>query len=59
LFFIALAAIEGITTSPQLRESPETAKFQSDVFCWWRLVCAIAADASSAVSTANLTVFIH
>jgi hypothetical protein len=29
------------------------------VFCWWRLVCAIAADASSAVSTANLTVFIH
>jgi hypothetical protein len=56
---VALAAIEGTTTSPQLRESPETAKFQSNVFCWWRLTCAIAADASSAISTANLIVFIH
>ena len=57
-FLAASAAMEGTTTSPQLRESPETAKVQSAVFFCWREVCAAAADASSAVSTAKLIAFI-
>jgi hypothetical protein len=42
---MALAAMAGITTSPQLRESPETAKYQLPLFgC-----CGAGADSWVAV----------
>src|SRR5690348_3335744 len=50
--------MEGMTTSPQLRESPETAKVHSEALFCWAAVGTKDAHASSAVRAADGMIFI-
>src|SRR5690349_9145818 len=48
-----------MTTSPQLRESPETAKVHASLLCFWAATCIKAVPASSVTRTTDVTIFIH
>jgi hypothetical protein len=51
--------MDGITTSPQLRESPETAKVHASLLFCWAAIGTKAVHASSAIRAADLIIFIH